>query len=60
MTRMLHRFDESAESEHPENADYDYHVQLGQLRQLCGSERGMAYLAERYTGVPFLKYPSTE
>jgi p-hydroxybenzoate 3-monooxygenase len=60
MTRMLHRFDESAESGHPENSDYDYHVQLGQLRQLCGSERGMAYLAERYTGVPFLKYPSAE
>jgi p-hydroxybenzoate 3-monooxygenase len=68
MTRMLHRFDESAESEHPdsanpdsaypENADYDFHVQLGQLRQLCGSERGMAYLAERYTGLPFLSYPS--
>ncbi len=60
MTRMLHRFDESAESEHPENSDYDYHVQLGQLRQLCGSERGMAYLAERYTGVPFLSYPAKE
>lgn len=58
MTRMLHRFDESVESEHPENADYDYHIQLGQLSQLCGSERGMAYLAERYTGLPFLSYPS--
>jgi p-hydroxybenzoate 3-monooxygenase len=63
MTRMLHRFDESAgfagaEGASPENADYDYHVQLGQLRQLCESERGMAHLAERYTGLPFLTYPS--
>jgi len=63
MTRMLHRFDESAgfagaEGANPENADYDYHVQLGQLRQLCESERGMAHLAERYTGLPFLSYPS--
>ena len=58
MTRMLHRFTESAESEHPENVDYDYRAQLGQLSQLCDSERGMAHLAERYTGLPFLRYPA--
>lgn len=57
MTRMLHRSDESAEAGHPENVDYDYHVQLGQLSQLCGSERGMGHLAEIYTGLPFLHYP---
>ncbi|MEO6944525.1 MAG: 4-hydroxybenzoate 3-monooxygenase [Lacisediminihabitans sp.] len=57
MTRMLHRFNESADSEHPENVDYDYHVQLGQLSQLCGSPRGMAHLAEIYTGLPFLTHP---
>ncbi|MEO7122323.1 MAG: 4-hydroxybenzoate 3-monooxygenase [Lacisediminihabitans sp.] len=65
MTRMLHRFTESSASVQsgemsPEDAEYDYHVQLGQLSQLCGSERGMAYLAERYTGIPFLRYPSVE
>ena len=62
MTRMLHRFNESADSAqsdsaNPENADYDYHVQLGQLSQLCGSPRGMAHLAEIYTGLPFLTHP---
>ena len=58
MTRMLHRFTESAESENPENVDYDHRAQLGQLSQLCDSERGMAHLAERYTGLPFLRYPA--
>jgi len=65
MTRMLHRFDESgsfgqADGANPDNVDFDHHVQLGQLRQLCESERGMAHLAERYTGLPFLRYPSAE
>ncbi|GAA3749366.1 4-hydroxybenzoate 3-monooxygenase [Leifsonia bigeumensis] len=54
MTRMLHRFDESAEGGHPENVDYDYHVQLGQLRLLTSSERAMSHLAEVYTGLPML------
>lgn len=57
MTRMLHRFDESVDSQHPENVDYDYHVQVGQLSQLCESERGMSHLAEIYTGLPLLSYP---
>jgi p-hydroxybenzoate 3-monooxygenase len=54
MTRMLHRFDESAEGSHPENVDYDYHVQLGELRLLTSSQRAMAHLAEVYTGLPML------
>lgn len=54
MTRMLHRFSESADSDRPENADYDYHAQLGQLSQLCGSDHGLVHLAELYTGLPFL------
>jgi p-hydroxybenzoate 3-monooxygenase len=59
MTRMLHRFNEPAESGQlaEDDYDYDYHVQLGQLSQLCGSERGMAHLAEIYTGLPFLTHP---
>lgn len=57
MTRMLHRFDESADAAAEGSADYDYHVQLGQLSQLCGSPRGMAHLAEIYTGLPFLTHP---
>jgi p-hydroxybenzoate 3-monooxygenase len=57
MTRMLHRFSESADSEQLGETDYDYHVQLGQLSQLCGSERAMAHLAELYTGLPFLTHP---
>ncbi len=57
MTRMLHHFNEPAESGQLAEDDYDYHVQLGQLSQLCGSERGMAHLAEIYTGLPFLTHP---
>ena len=54
MTRMLHRFNESTDARHPENADYDYHVQLAELSLLTSSERGMAHLAEIYTGLPML------
>lgn len=57
MTQMLHRFDAVADPEHPENVDYDYKVQLGQLSELASSDRGMAHLAEVYTGLPILKYP---
>jgi p-hydroxybenzoate 3-monooxygenase len=57
MTKMLHRFNESPGSEHLEEVAFDYHAQLGQLSQLCGSERGMAHLAELYTGLPFLTHP---
>ena len=57
MTKMLHRFNESPDSEHLEEVAFDYHAQLGQLSQLCGSERGMAHLAELYTGLPFLTHP---
>ena len=53
MTRMLHRFNEST-SGGPENVDYDYHVQLGQLSLLTSSERAMSHLAEVYTGLPML------
>lgn len=55
MTRMLHRFNESVSGD-PENADYDYHVQLGELGLLTSSERGKAYLAENYTGLPILSH----
>ena len=55
MTRMLHRFNEST-SGGPENADYDYHVQLGELSLLTSSERGMSHLAEIYTGLPMLRH----
>ncbi|HXD62490.1 MAG TPA: 4-hydroxybenzoate 3-monooxygenase [Lacisediminihabitans sp.] len=58
MTRMLHRFSESAETDQPGAGEFDYQVQLGQLRQLCTSDHGMAQLAEVYTGLPFLTYPS--
>jgi len=54
MTRMLHRFNESTDATHPENVDYDYHVQLGQLSLLTSSERAMSHLAEVYTGLPML------
>jgi p-hydroxybenzoate 3-monooxygenase len=57
MTKMLHRFNESPDSDHLEEVAFDYHAQLGQLSQLCGSERGMAHLAELYTGLPFLTHP---
>ncbi|WP_343923518.1 4-hydroxybenzoate 3-monooxygenase [Rhodoglobus aureus] len=57
MTRMLHRFEDSTDAENPENPDYDYQVQLGQLSQLCESPRGMSHLAEIYTGLPFLSHP---
>jgi p-hydroxybenzoate 3-monooxygenase len=54
MTRMLHRFNESTDATHPENVDYDYNVQLGQLSLLTSSERAMSHLAEVYTGLPML------
>ncbi|MEO6827074.1 MAG: 4-hydroxybenzoate 3-monooxygenase [Microbacteriaceae bacterium] len=54
MTRMLHRFTESADPAHPENVDYDYQVQLGQLSLLTSSQHAMAHLAEAYTGLPML------
>lgn len=61
MTRMLHRMDESAGAAYPDGAnaarvDFDHRVQLGQLSQLCSSQRGMAHLAEFYTGLPILTY----
>src|ERR1035437_7341095 len=57
MTKMLHRFNESPDSDHLEEVAFDYQAQLGQLSQLCGSEPGMAHLAELYTGLPFLTHP---
>jgi p-hydroxybenzoate 3-monooxygenase len=49
MTRMLHRFHGT------DDAEFDYQVQLGQLRQLISSRHAMAALAELYTGLPMPK-----
>jgi hypothetical protein len=47
MTNMLHRF----HSDNPQQDDFDYHSQLGQLRTVVRSTHGMAFLAENYTGI---------
>lgn len=47
MTSMLHVT--------PEASDFDRRRQLGELRSVVESEAGMTYLAEAYTGWPFLE-----
>lgn len=44
MTQMLHL--------RPDGDQFDAHRQIGELRRIVTSDRGMAYLAEAYTGWP--------